>query len=175
MLPARATGARLFLAAFKVPLMRRATLLFPFISAVAFSQSPVKLDPVKWTAHTELGTNGEVDLKAMAVMEEGWHVYALTLPRNDGPLPTIIANGPSSSYVLVGSVVEVMPEEVEDPTFAMLVLYHSHKASFGQRIKRNSPAAFDVKGTVEYMACNDHMCLPPVTVPLVFKVEAAAQ
>ncbi len=175
MLPARANDARLFLAAFKVPLMRRATLLFPFISAVAFSQTPVKLDPVKWTANTEVGTNGEVDLKAMAVMEEGWHVYALTLPRNDGPLPTIVAHVPSTDYTLVGSVLEDKPEEVEDPNFAMLVRHHSHNATFIQRIKRNSAAAFEVKGTVEYMACNNSMCLPPVTVPLVYKVEAAAQ
>lgn len=175
MLPVLATSARLFLAAIKDPLMLRATLLFPFISAVAVSQPPVKLDPVKWTVHTEVGSNGEVVLNAVAIMEEGWHVYALTLPRNDGPLPTVVTHEPSSSYALVGGVVEDKPEEVEDPNFAMLVRYHSKKAMFGQRIKRLFPAAFEVRGSVEYMACNDRMCLPPITVPLVFMVEAAAE
>lgn len=155
--------------------MRYSAILLTFLTTAVIAQPPTALAPVKWTTNVATASNGELQLNATATMQDGWHVYALTLPRNDGPLPTVFTFEPSGSYALLSGVIEEKPVEVEDPNFAMLVRYHGHKPVFTQRVKRASAAAFQVKGTVEYMACNDRMCLPPTTVPLVFKVEALAK
>ncbi|MFZ1688414.1 MAG: protein-disulfide reductase DsbD domain-containing protein [Flavobacteriales bacterium] len=155
--------------------MRHIVLLLLVFTATVQAQPPAALVPVQWTASVGTDANGGLLLNATATMEEGWHVYALTLPRDDGPFPTVFTFEPSSAYELKGGVVEEEPVEVEDPNFGMLVRYHGHKPVFVQKVERVSPAAFQVKGAVEYMACNDRMCLPPKTVPLVFQVDPVAK
>ena len=155
--------------------MRHLALLLPFVASAVLAQPPAARVPVYWTTTAVAAANGEVLLNATATMQEGWHVYALTLPRDDGPLPTVFTFEPTDSYALQNGVIEEKPVEVEDPNFAMLVRYHGHKPVFTQKVKRSSNGAFQVKSTVEYMACNDRMCLPPTIVPLVFKVEAVAK
>lgn len=151
-------------------------LVLPFLlhTVLMCAQQPA-LAPVHWSTTVVDKGNGDVLLNATAILEEGWHVYALTLPRNDGPLPTVFSFAPSNAYELLGEVQEEKPVEVEDPNFAMLVRYHGHAPVFMQKVRRGSPTAFQVKGSVEYMACNDRMCLPPATVPLVFTIDAASK
>lgn len=138
------------------------------------AQGPAQKAPVAWSTSVET-SGAEVRLKVSAHIDEGWHVYALTLPSDQGPLPTIFTFEQNRAYTLVDGVVEPKPEEVEDPNFMMLVRHHSHDPVFVQKVARTGSDAFEVKATVEYMACNNSMCLPPVQVPLVFHVEAAVK
>lgn len=157
--------------------MHRSTLvLFAFTALVigAVAQGPAQKVPVAWSTSVET-SGSEVRLKATAHIDEGWHVYALTLPSDQGPLPTVFTFEGNRSYALEDGVVEPKPEEVEDPNFMMLVRHHSHDPVFVQKVARTGNEAFEVKATVEYMACNNSMCLPPVQVPLVFHVEAAVK
>lgn len=141
------------------------------LTAYAIAQGTAQKAPVTWSTGVE--TSGkEVLLKATARIDEGWHVYALTLPSDQGPLPTVFTFSPSTDYALVDATSEPKPEEVEDPNFMMLVRHHSHHPVFVQKAARKGSGAFEVNATVEYMACNNTMCLPPVQVPLVFHVEA---
>lgn len=82
-----------------------------------------------------------------ATCEEGWHLYALTLPRDDGPFPTVIVVTPAGSFK-AGAPVEPAPVEVEDPNFQMLVRYHGHTTEFTIPIERLSKEAFNVEGSV---------------------------
>lgn len=149
-------------------------LAFGSLVASTAAQGPAQKVPVAWSTTVE--TSGkEVLLKATARIDVGWHVYALTLPSDQGPLPTVFTFEPSKAYALVGGVAEPKPEEVEDPNFMMLVRHHSHDPVFVQKVARTGSEVFEVKATVEYMACNNSMCLPPVQVPLVFHVEAAVK
>lgn len=157
--------------------MLRTTLTLVFaagLTACAMAQGTAQKTPVVWSTSVE--TSGrEVHLKAVAHIDEGWHVYALTLPSDQGPLPTVFTFSPSTDYALLDVVAEPKPEEVEDPNFMMLVRHHSHEPEFVQKAVRNGSGAFEVNATVEYMACNNSMCLPPVQVPLVFHIEAAVK
>lgn len=134
------------------------TIIASLFVAMAFAGNPVS-----WSFATKETATGQTVVTLQATCEEGWHLYALTLPRDDGPFPTVIALTPSASFK-AGAPVEPAPIEVEDPNFQMLVRYHGHTTEFTVPVERLSKEEFNVEGSVEYMCCNDKMCLPPVTV-----------
>jgi DsbC/DsbD-like thiol-disulfide interchange protein len=139
--------------------MRRIFLPFIFL---LLSQAMLAGGPVSWKFATKETADGKLVVTLRAICEEGWHLYALTLPRDDGPFPTVISVVPSASYK-AGPPMEPAPTEVEDPNFQMVVRYHGHETEFTIPVERLSKEAFNVEGSVEFMCCNDKMCLPPVT------------
>ncbi|MFT3885020.1 MAG: protein-disulfide reductase DsbD family protein [Flavobacteriales bacterium] len=131
--------------------------------------------PISWTFASEPAADGKVLVRLMAVCEEGWHIYALTLPRDDGPLPTVIRNTGVGTYKLDGAIAEPAAEEVDDPNFGMKVRYHAGTTTFTLPIERLTDDAFEVTGEVEFMSCNDKTCLPPRTVKFTVPVPARAK
>lgn len=127
--------------------------------------------PVRWEFGTKAAADGSIQVTLKAICEEGWHLYALTLPRDDGPFPTVIRVSPSTLFS-AGDPIEPAPIEVEDPNFQMLVRYHGHETEFAIPLKRGSNEAFQVEGEVEFMCCNDKMCLPPEVVKFSVPVPA---
>lgn len=121
--------------------------------------------PVKWSFNAVPQGNGEVLVQCTAALEDGWHVYALTLPSDQGPIATSIRLHPSEVYERVGEWQEPTPVETYDPNFAMVVKYHDGSPIFTQQIRPRQGGAVVVEGEVEYMLCNDKTCLPPVAVP----------
>lgn len=117
--------------------------------------------PVKWTFGISDSTGGTPQVLLSAICEEHWHLYAMKLPNDEGPLPTAIRLVPSGSYQLDGEIQEPVPTELEDPNFMMMVRYHAGEVVFSVPIKRMTNEAFSVEGEVEFMCCNDKMCLPP--------------
>lgn len=120
--------------------------------------------PVRWSFSAEEDPAGAPFVALRADCDEGWHYYALTLPRDDGPFPTVVSLDPSTAYEAAGPTVEPVPVEVEDPNFMMLVRYHGDDSVFRLPLKRLTKEAFTATGGVEFMCCNDRMCLPPVGV-----------
>lgn len=128
--------------------------------------------PVTWQFSSGPAEAERLEVRLEATCEPGWHIYALTLPREDGPLPTVVRVEPSPAFSVAGAVVEPRPQEVEDPNFGMLVRYHAGTVPFIIPIQRTTKEAFTVTGEVEFMVCNDKTCLPPMAVP--FKVQVPA-
>jgi hypothetical protein len=121
--------------------------------------------PVKWSFQAVPQANGEVLVQCTATLDEGWHVYALTLPSDQGPIATAVRLKPSEAYERVGDVQEPKPVESYDPNFGMVVRHHDGAPTFTQRIRPRKEGSVVIEGEVEYMVCNDKTCLPPVTVP----------
>lgn len=128
--------------------------------------------PVQWQGAVVPTTGDSLVVQLTAVCEEGWHIYATVLPREDGPLPTVFRFEPADGYVLAGAFQEPEAVEKEDPNFGMLVRYHADTVRFVQPVLRTRPEAFTLHAEVEYMVCNDQTCLPPVTVPFQLAVPA---
>ncbi len=137
------------------------------VSAFTFATGPVS-----WKFSAMPSADGNIIVSLQAICEEGWHIYALTLPRDDGPLPTQVRVSANDAYSANALVQEQVPEEMDDPNFQMKVRYHAGSSVFTVPIKRISEGAFEVSGEVEFMSCNDKTCLPPQVVK--FNVPIAA-
>lgn len=141
--------------------MKRALILFPALlltAAVALAGGPVS-----WSFEAVSGAEGKVELRLKATCEEGWHIYALQLAQDDGPIPTAIRVGASDSYA-AGAVSGPVPQVAYDPNFGMDLRFHS-EAVFVVPVERLKDGPLTLTGEVEYMACNEKTCLPPKVLP----------
>jgi len=141
-----------------------ALMLFPLFS---FSQI---LDPVKWFFKTEQLTPGEATLVITAKAEKKWHIYSQDIP-DGGPIPTTFIFVKSGSYEKVGKVTEGKPIIDNDPLFGMTLKYYAEKAVFKQKIRVLSKKDFVIKGSLNFMCCDDKQCLPPNDVEFEFTVK----
>jgi len=126
---------------------------------------------IKWTSSCMWSSASDsMTLEIVAEIEEGWHLYSQVLDSDEGPLPTIFTFEESTNYSILGKVGESKSKNEYDENFAMNVRFFSNKAVFTQSVLRKSEAEFKFSGNVNYMVCNDEMCLPPTDVPLVINV-----
>lgn len=133
-------------------------LLGLLILNTTFSQI---FEPVKWTYElkTTSKTTAEVILKAS--IDAGWHLYGMDIPDN-GPRPTSILFESIQNAQKVGKVVGLSKlKEVYDPNFDMKLTWYANEAVFVQKLSSNDISKIRVKGSVEFMMCNDESCLPP--------------
>ncbi|MAJ98446.1 MAG: thiol:disulfide interchange protein [Flavobacteriales bacterium] len=128
-----------------------------FISQSLFSQI---FDPVKWTFKIDSINQNEVEFVANATIDDGWYTYSQFLPEG-GPVPTSFSFNKSQDYDLIGEVIEDSLDQKYDPNFRMNLKLFKKSTSFRQRIKLNKYSESKLKGYLEFMACNDVMCLPP--------------
>ncbi|MDP4280552.1 MAG: cytochrome c biogenesis protein CcdA [Bacteroidota bacterium] len=128
------------------------------------------LEPVKWSYSVEQRQPGEATLLLTAKIDKGWHIYSQFI-KEGGPVPTSFHFTKSTDYELVGKVIEPKPIEENDPNFKMLLKFFGDKATFRQKIKVLGKKDFVVKGSLEFMCCNDSKCLPPSEEDISFNVK----
>ena len=141
-----------------------------FIPFFTFSQVLV---PVKWSFKVEQPKSGEATLFLIATIDHGWHVYSRNnpLPPN-GPIGTTFTFSKSKDYQLVGDVTEPKPIEEKDSQFDNQTLrYFQHKAVFKQKIKIPGKEDFQVRGSLEFMCCDNSRCIPPDQVEFSFDIK----
>ncbi len=127
------------------------------ISFTGFTQI---LKPVTWSFSSEKINEKEANLVITAVLEAKWHIYSQFIEEG-GPIPTSFIFKKNPDYVLLGKTSET-PKAISafDPNFGINIAWHDKKVIFKQKIKLNKSNA-TVKGSVEFMVCNDKQCLPP--------------
>lgn len=142
--------------------------LFSIISILGYSQL---LNPVKWNYSIENNGSERATLVISATIDKGWHLYSQFIG-DGGPVPTSFKFEKSNAYDLVGKVKEVPKAKVvQDEIFGMEVAWFEKKATFKQEIKIKSNTDFKLKGTLEFMVCDDKQCLPPEEVEYSFDVK----
>jgi len=117
------------------------------------------LTPVHWSYGAKKLNNNEAIVFIKATIDDGWHVYSQTV-KDGGPVKTTITFPASAEYTLIGKTIEPTPITRNEKVFKMDVSFFEHEVIFQQKIKLKAGQA-TVKGTLEYMTCNDHQCLPP--------------
>ncbi|MEO5570212.1 MAG: protein-disulfide reductase DsbD domain-containing protein [Bacteroidia bacterium] len=127
------------------------------------------LKPVKWTFITEQTSDKEATLIFKVEMEDKFHIYSQFLV-GEGPIPTTFTFEPSPVYELTGKVDEGKPVEEYDDNFQMKLKYFNDSAQFRQKIKLKDGKPFSVKGTLNFMACDNHRCLAPEDVDFLFDI-----
>ncbi|WP_134091451.1 protein-disulfide reductase DsbD N-terminal domain-containing protein [Olivibacter sp. XZL3] len=131
-----------------------AILIFSTLAASAQIKTPVK-----WAYAAKKINNNEAVLLIKATIDKGWHIYSQNL-KPGGPVPTSFTFSKSSDYTPVGKTAEPKGISHFEKVFDMDVIYFENEVVFQQKIKLNK-ATTSVKGTVEFMVCNDKECLPP--------------
>lgn len=141
-------------------------ILSLFMVAVASAQIE---NPVKWSYSTKKISDKVYDVYVTASLDSKWHIYAQDA--GEGPEPTSLSFSKNPLINLEGKVKEEGKLEKEyDKNFGSTLKFYSNKVSFVQRIKLKSPVATVLKGSVNYMVCNDRKCLPPKEIPFTVKV-----
>ena len=149
--------------------MRVRNLLLVVFSLL-FSVALTAQNPIKWSFTTKDVGNCQVDLIMTGTIEDGWYTYSQFLESEDGPVPTTFTYQQTSAFKLVGKAKESGEIiKVHDKVFDMNLTKFKHKAIFTQRVELNDPTK-PITGYLNYMVCNDEMCLPPKDVDFSFKI-----
>ena len=128
-------------------------------------------NPVSWTYSAKKIADKTYELHITATIGNNWHLYAQDA--GEGPVPTQITFTANPLIKLDGKVKEVgKMEKSFDKNFNSTLKFYANKVDFVQKIKVKSAIATVIKGSVNYMVCNDKQCLPPKDVPFSIKVEA---
>ncbi len=116
---------------------------------------------VSWSAELVKKSADEYEVVLVADIEYKWFLYSQYLEEG-GPIPTTIDFEESDAYSLEGKTDELAENSVEvmDDMFGMKLKKYKNKATFVQKIKSKSDLK-SVKGSVEFMTCDDARCLPP--------------
>jgi len=130
-------------------------------------------DPVKWKFETKKISETEYDLIFTATIEDHWHLYSQFLDNSDGPIATSFSFDENKDCECIGKVKEGKPKVEFDPNFEMDLKFFEKKAVFTQRVKKKTGAKTAMKGWLEFMVCNETMCLPPEQVDFKFDIPAS--
>lgn len=145
-------------------------MLFLLLSAVA----GMAQNPVKWSFSAKDAGNCQVDLVFTATIEDGWFTYSQFLESEDGPVATALTFSPAPGYKLIGKAKEGGEIiKVHDKVFDMELTKFKHKAILTQRVSVTDPSK-PITGYINFMVCNDEMCLPPKDVDFSFKIPVLA-
>jgi len=129
------------------------------------------ITPVKWSFRMESTGNGEYEIIAEAIIDEGWHVYSQQVEEG-GPIPTSFSFRKNSKVKFIGNVEEqgAYMTEGMDTVFNVYVKYYKQKVQFIQKVKTDNPKAV-IRGSLEFAACNEIGCLPPETIDFSFNAD----
>jgi DsbC/DsbD-like thiol-disulfide interchange protein len=125
--------------------------------------------PVKWSYAAKKVSSTEAVLFIKATIDPGWHIYSLNI-KDGGPVKTSFTFKKSAGYSVIGKAIEPKPVTHFEKSFGMEVSYFEKEVIFKQRIKLKKASGL-VKGTLEFMTCNDHKCLPPADVDFTIPVK----
>ena len=127
------------------------------------------LEPVKWDFEIRDNGTGSYSILLHADIQEGWHIYARKL-KGEGPIPTTVKISEGSGYKLVGDLKEdgVLKEEY-DENFQSDLAYFENEVTFTQDVKLFKSGS-RVKGSVEFMTCDNEKCLPQESVEFDFEI-----
>ncbi len=141
------------------------------IMLVAFSINAKSqiLHPVKWSYAAKRINKTEVVVFLKATIDGGWHVYSQTV-QEGGPVKTSFNFNNSPVYTLEGPTIEPTPITKFEKVFGMDVSYFASSVIFQQKVKLKKGGAL-IKGTLNYMTCNDRQCLPPEDVEFSINVK----
>ncbi|MDZ4809434.1 MAG: protein-disulfide reductase DsbD family protein [Bacteroidota bacterium] len=132
-----------------------------FLTVTGLSVTAQAGEPINWsfTANKIDARTYEIHLTAM--VESGWHIYSQTTPKG-GPVPTSITFKKNPLITIEGITKELGKlQQRYEPLFGVEVKQFADKVDFVQKIKLNATVKTTLNGIIEFMSCNEEMCLPP--------------
>jgi hypothetical protein len=136
------------------------------IGLLFFSNSFAQiLNPVKFNYSVVKKSASVYELHIKTSLDPKWHIYSVKNPEGGAQATSVKL----SEGTAVGTVKEVGKLHTSfDKEFKVNQSYFENQVDFVQTVKIK-PGSKKIAGTLEYMVCNDHQCLPPKEVE--FKVK----
>lgn len=124
---------------------------------------PVAQSPVHWSFIVQKKKNGEYRFEAHAIMDKGFHIWALDAGGDGSLIPTsFVSESISKGGTWTSDWKELAPPTVQTLSFIEgAVRWHQKEITFYRDFK--APAGTRIKGGVEFQTCNEEMCYPPAT------------
>lgn len=135
------------------------TLLGLLVGSLAFAQ-----DHVKWSYAAKKISEGTYEVHITANVAAPWHLYSQSSPE-DAATPTKFTFKKNPLTTLQGTPKEVgnLISKYES-SFKTTVKYYEDKVTFVQLVKVKGKVKTTVAGSVDFMICNEHECIPGDTV-----------
>lgn len=156
-------------------LLQRYLLLLSLVSLCPFLAGGQMLDPVKWDFSHEKTGVGQYELQLKADLDDGWHMYSQELPDDATPLPTVVEFKDHERARFPGKAEEKGVVTEPDPLSGNELNFFKGEALIVQKVKVKGTDSIEVKGTVEFMVCDDERCLPPKKKQFSFKLPGKAK
>lgn len=137
--------------------------LLTILSAVAIFSFAQSDREVEWVFTSKKIADKTYEVRMTANINGDYHIYAQD--GGDGPVSTTFNFKKSPLLVLDDKVKEIGKlKNVYEDAFKSQVKYFEETVTFVQVVKLKGNAKTNLAGSVEFMVCNDHECLPPATV-----------
>jgi DsbC/DsbD-like thiol-disulfide interchange protein len=134
------------------------TLGIAFMAALATAQPK---NPVQWSFSSKKISDKQFELHFKATIQPGWHIYTIDHNADIG-VPTTFSLGKNPLGEYSGKIkVLGKPVSMKDPSTGEMVKFYENTVSFVQVVNLKAAVKTSFTGTLEYMACDDKMCLPP--------------
>jgi thiol:disulfide interchange protein len=147
---------------------------FILLTAGLVNSEAQVLEPVKWTFSINRIDDKTVEVVANATIENKWHLYSTEIP-DGGPIATSLNFEESELYTPIGELKQTPEPKLSfDEAFQMELGYFSNNARLSRIIELNTSEDLTIEGYVEFMACDDHRCLPPDQIEFSLKVPRQA-
>ena len=142
----------------------------PSTSVVVGGIPQAEEDPVTWSLVTEKVSDTRWKLLFTADILDPWAVYS-QVEFGMGPIPTSFVLDTLMPAKFIGQAKEESADMLEgmDDMFGIVVRKFKHQVAFIQEVEVTDVTQ-DIKGVVNYMACEDSKCIFPDPLPFTFNV-----
>jgi thiol:disulfide interchange protein DsbD len=143
------------------------SIAFLFLTVSGFAQMG-SAKQVSWTFASKKIGDKRYEVRLTATISGNYHLYA-QVAGVEGPVPTTITFTPNPLLTPDGKPLEqgkkiTKMEEAWDGK----VNFYEKTVTFVQVVNAKTKAKTSLNGKIEFMVCNDELCLPPAEVP--FKI-----
>lgn len=139
------------------------------IAFAALAQSGTK---VKWDYTVKKIGDKKYEIRMVANIQPGWHLYSQTQSADAIALPTTITFAKNPLLTIAGKPKEVGKViDTYDKATQSRSRFYSNKVEFVQVVIVKSNVKTAVAGDVEFMVCDDKQCLPPDKTKFTVKLE----
>jgi thiol:disulfide interchange protein DsbD len=138
--------------------------LVVFSTLLSFALLAQSSKQVKWNFTSKKIADKTYEVHMTAIINGDFHMYAQNAGV-EGPLPTAFAFTKNPLLVLDGKVKEKgkLVKKYES-VWSGSVNYYEKTVNFIQTVKVRGTAKTNLAGKVEFMVCDEKLCLPPAEV-----------
>jgi thiol:disulfide interchange protein DsbD len=116
---------------------------------------------VSWTTTSKKIGDKKYEVRLTAIINGNYHMYA-QVAGVEGPVPTTISFAPNPLLLIQGKPTEQGKKITKlEEAWDGKVNFYEKTVSFVQIIQGKTKAKTNLNGKIEFMVCDDELCLPP--------------